>query len=323
MHVLYPELKPFSSGMLEVGQGHRIYLEQSGNPGGIPVLFVHGGPGAGVSCRDRRYFSPDRYHIILFDQRGSGRSLPHASLEHNTTQHLLEDMERIRQYLQLERWVLFGGSWGATLSLVYAETYPNRVLGLILRGIFLARKEDIAWFCEAGASRIFPDYWEDFLYPIPAEERDNLLQAYHRRLTGGNELAKMACAKAWALWEARCATLRPNVDQMEAFGDPRLALPLARLEAHYLLHEAFLGDNQILDRASLLEGIPGTIVHGRYDMVCPLDNAQALHQVWHDSELHIVRDAGHAASEPGITDALVRATRSMSRRFSDEFPVGA
>ncbi len=323
MHVLYPELRPFSSGLLEVGHGHSIYLEQSGNPGGIPVLFVHGGPGAGSSCRDRRYFSPDRYHIILFDQRGCGRSLPHASLQHNTTADLLGDMERIRQHLQLERWVLFGGSWGATLSLVYAETYPNRVMGLILRGIFLARPEDISWYCQAGASRIFPDYWEDFLYPIPEPERDDLLRAYHRRLTGDNELAMMACAKAWALWEARCATLRPSVDLMEACSEPHLALSLARLEVHYLMQDAFLEENQILDRAARLEGIPGIIVHGRYDMICPLDNAQALHHVWHDSELHIIRDAGHAAGEPGITDALVRATRSMSRRFSAEFPLGA
>ena len=323
MHVLYPELKPFSSALLEVGQGHRIYLEQSGNPGGIPVLFVHGGPGGGSSTDDRRYFSPDRYHIIVFDQRGCGRSQPHVSLEHNTTRHLLADMEHIRQYLQLERWLLCGGAWGATLSLVYAETYPNRVLGLILQGVFLGRPEDIGWFCQVGASRVFPDYWEDFLEPIPEAERDNLLLAYHHRLGGSNDLTRMACAKAWALWEARCATLRPSSEMMEACSEPHRALSLARLATHYFRHGAFLGDNQILDQAAMLDGIPGIIVHGRYDMVCPLDNAQALHHVWHDSELHIIRDAGHAASEPGIIDALVRATRSMSRRFSGEFPLGA
>ncbi len=320
MHILYPYIKPYLTQMLSVGDGHEIYMEQSGNPEGIPVLFVHGGPGAGTQKIDRRFFDPERYRIILFDQRGSGRSTPHASLENNTTHHLVSDIEKIREHLEIERWLLFGGSWGSTLSLVYAQSHAEKVMGMILRGIFLCRQKDIHWFYQQGASMIFPDYWEDYLHPIPVAERQDLLKAYYQRLTGSNELAKMACAKAWSLWEAHCATLRPNVDMIEAFADPHRALSLARIEAHYFTHQGFLEENQILNNAAALEGIPGIIVHGRYDMVCPLDNAQSLHHVWHDSELHIIRDAGHASREPSIIDALVRATRSMARRFSDVNP---
>lgn len=316
----YPDIKPFNTHMLAVDDRHQIYVEQSGNPDGLPVLFVHGGPGAGSSRHDRCFFDPDKYHIILFDQRGAGNSLPHADLTDNTTDHLVSDMETIRTALGIEKWVLFGGSWGSTLSLVYAETHPERVLGLILRGIFLCRKEDIDWFYQNGASRIFPDYWEDYLHPIPVAERGDLLEAYHQRLTGSNELAQMACAKAWSLWEARCATLRPNHDLIEAFSDPHTALALARIEAHYFKYSAFMQDNQILNNARRLEGIPGIIIHGRYDMVCPLDNAFALHQAWPEAELHIIREAGHASREPSIVDALIRATRSMARRFGGEPP---
>jgi len=320
MHILYPDIKPYQTQMLSVGDSHEIYLEQSGNPDGIPALFVHGGPGAGTQKMDRRFFDPEHYRIILFDQRGSGRSTPHASLECNTTAHLVADMEAIRLHLGIERWLLFGGSWGSTLSLVYAQAYPQNILGMILRGVFLSRRKDIDWFYQEGASMIFPDYWEDYLHPIPVEERTHLLSAYHQRLTGSNELAKMACAKAWSLWEAHCATLRPSVDLIDAFSDPHRALSLSRIEAHYFMQGSFLDENQILDNARALEGIPGVIVHGRYDMICPLDNAQALHHVWHDSQLHIIRDAGHASREPSIIDALVRATRAMARRFSDDWP---
>lgn len=323
MHILYADIKPYQKQMLPVGDGHELYIEHCGNPQGIPVLFVHGGPGAGCQKQDRCFFDPDRYRIILFDQRGAGRSTPHADLAANNTQNLVADIEKIRQHLQIERWVLFGGSWGATLSLIYAETYPERVMGLILRGVFLCRKQDIDWFYQYGASLIFPDYWEDFVHPIPESERDNLVKAYYQRLTGANELAKMSCAKAWSLWEAHCATLRPNVDVVASFGAPHMALALARIEAHYFMHNSFIEENQILNNAKKLEGIPGIIVHGRYDMVCPLDNAQALHHRWHDSELHIVRDAGHSSREPGTVDALVRATRAMARRFSDEYPTMA
>lgn len=323
MHSLYADIRPYQTQMLPVGDGHALYVEECGNPEGIPVLFIHGGPGAGCSKQDRCFFDPNRYRIVLFDQRGAGRSTPHASLEANTTSHLVADIEAIREALAIDRWVLFGGSWGSTLGLVYAESYPERVMGMILRGIFLCRRQDIQWFYQYGASLIFPDYWEDFVAHVPESERADMVKAYYRRLTGENELAKMACAKAWSIWEARCATLRPNADVVEAFADPHMAVSLARIEAHFFAHDSFLEDDQIIARASALQGIPGIIVHGRYDMVCPLDNAQKLHDVWHDSELHIIRDAGHSSREPSIIDALVRATRDMARRFSDDFPTRA
>jgi len=306
--------------MLDVGDGHQLYLEESGNPDGIPVLFVHGGPGAGCGRQDRCFFDPERYRIILFDQRGSGRSTPHACLDDNHSSALVADMEVIRLHLEVERWLLFGGSWGSTLSLLYAQAYPQRVLGMVLRGVFLCRQQDINWFYQQGASLIFPDYWEDYLHPIPEDERHEMVSAFYRRLTGNNELAKMACAKAWSVWEGRCATLRPNPDVVESFADPHMAIALARIEAHYFYNNAFMAENQLLQQVDKLEGIPGIIVHGRYDMVCPLDNALSLHHLWHDSELHIVRDAGHASREPGIVDALIRATRAMARRFADDYP---
>jgi len=306
--------------MLDVGDGHQLYLEESGNPDGIPVLFVHGGPGAGCGRQDRCFFDPERYRIILFDQRGSGRSTPHACLDDNHSSALVADMEAIRLHLGVERWLLFGGSWGSTLSLLYAQAYPQRVLGMVLRGVFLCRKQDIHWFYQQGASLIFPDYWEDYLHPIPEDERHEMVSAFYRRLIGNNELAKMACAKAWSVWEGRCATLRPNPDVVESFADPHMAIALARIEAHYFYNNAFMAENQLLQQVDKLEGIPGIIVHGRYDMVCPLDNALSLHHLWHDSELHIVRDAGHASREPGIVDALIRATRAMARRFADDYP---
>lgn len=318
MLLLYPEIRPYQTEMLAVGDGHELYLEQCGNPEGIPVLFVHGGPGAGCSKQDRSFFDAGRYRIILFDQRGAGRSMPHASLQANTTPHLIADMEAIRKHLGIEQWLLFGGSWGSTLSLLYAQAHPECVLGMILRGIFLCRQRDIDWFYQEGASLVFPDYWEDYLQPIPKQEQGQLLNAFYQRLTGDNELAKMACAKAWSIWEGHCATLRPNPDVVEVFADPHMALALARIEAHYFYHHSFIEENQILNQVDRLEGIPGIIVHGRYDMVCTLDNAQQLHQRWHDSVLHIVRDAGHASREPGIVDALVRATRTMARRFGDD-----
>ncbi len=315
MLVQYPEIKPFSTRQLQVDPVHTLYIEESGEPEGIPVIFVHGGPGGGSSKTDRCFFDPEKYRIIVFDQRGSGRSTPHAELKDNTSEHLVADIELIRTTLGIERWVLFGGSWGSTLSLLYAQAYPERVMGLILRGIFLCRQQDFHWLFQEGASRIFPDYWEDFLKPIPESERGDLMQAYYSRLTGKNELAKMAAAKAWSLWEGRCATLRPSAKVVDAFADPHKAMSLARIEAHYFVNGGFIEENQILKNASSLEGIPGIIVHGRYDMVCTIDNAQSLHRHWPDSELHIIRDAGHSSSEPGIVDGLIRATRDMSQRF--------
>ncbi len=315
MHILYHELQPYVLHSLEVESPHVLHVEECGNPAGLPVVFVHGGPGAGCEDYHRRFFHPDVYRIILFDQRGCGRSTPHASLENNTTAALVQDMELIRQHLGIERWVLFGGSWGSTLSLVYAQTHPERVLGLILRGIFLCRPQDIHWFYQSGASRLFPDLWEAFLAPIPEEERGDLLTAYYRRLTGDNEVERMAAAKAWSLWEGRTATLRQNPAVVDHFGNPYTALSLARIEAHYFKHDTFLRPDQILADVGKLKGIPGVIVHGRYDVVCPLDNAWALHTAWPEAELRIIPDAGHSASERGPVDALVQATIDMAERY--------
>ncbi|MGD8175793.1 prolyl aminopeptidase [Marinimicrobium sp. ARAG 43.8] len=315
MLTFYPEIKPYQRHQVPVPGGHELYVDESGNPDGIPVLFVHGGPGGGCGKYDRRYFDPELYRIILFDQRGSGRSTPHASLENNTTPDLVADMEVIRARLGVEKWALFGGSWGSTLSLVYAETYPERVLGLILRGIFLCRPKDLQWFYQGGAAQVFPDYWQDFLQPIAEADRGDLIHAYYRLLTGDNDLLKMGAAKAWSLWEGRCATLRPNHDVVESFAKPHKALSLACIEAHYFVNHAFLEPDQIVNRAHRLSGLPGTIIHGRYDMVCPLDNAFALQKAWPEAELQIVREAGHSSSEPGIVDALVRATDALARRL--------
>lgn len=315
MQIFYPEIKPYQRHQIAVEAPHELYVDESGNPDGIPVLFVHGGPGAGCGKYDRRFFDPEVYRIVLFDQRGAGRSRPHASLENNSTQKLVEDMETIRQHLGIEQWVLFGGSWGSTLSLVYAQTYPERVLGMVLRGIFLCRREDIHWFYQEGASRLFPDMWEPFVQQIPEDERGDMVSAYYRQLTGENQIQQMAAAKAWSGWEGRTATLKPCQDLVDSFTEPHRALSLARIEAHYFINDSFLAPNQIIANAHRLAGIPGVIVHGRYDVICPLDNAYALHKAWPGSELHIIREAGHASREPGIVDALIRATDDMAKRL--------
>lgn len=312
---LYPEIRPHYSTQLAVDQGHQLYLEECGNPDGLPVLFLHGGPGSGCEPYHRRFFDPEAYRIVLFDQRGCGRSAPHAELAQNDTWALVRDMETIRAHLGIERWVLFGGSWGSTLSLAYAETHPGRVLGLVLRGIFLCRPEEIRWFYQEGASRLFPDYWEDFLRPIPDEERGDLVSAYHVRLTGEDEIARMAAAKAWSRWEAKTSTLLPRKEVVEHFSNPYRALGLARIECHYFMNDAFLEADQLVRDAGRLRDIPGVIVHGRYDVICPLENAWRLHRAWPRAELRIIPDAGHSAAERGITDALVRATIDMARRF--------
>ncbi len=311
MHPLYPAIKPYNKTTLAVSNLHTLYIEESGDPDGQPILFVHGGPGAGCSSEDRRFFDPEKYRIILFDQRGSGRSTPHAELTNNTTQDLINDIELIRNHLSIDKWVLFGGSWGSTLSLLYAQQHSSCVSGMILRGIFLCRQQDIDWFYQKGASLIFPDYWREFVEPISYNQRNNMVEAYYQLLTGDNELAKMNAAKHWSLWEGRCATLRPNPDVVETFSDTHFALSLARIEAHYFLNHSFIQENQILDNMEALENIPATIIHGRYDIICPLDNAIALHRAWPSAELHIIREAGHASRDPGIVDALVRATDEM------------
>jgi proline iminopeptidase len=310
---LYPRIEPYVAHRLDVDGGHGLYIEECGNTDGIPALFLHGGPGAGCSASHRRFFDPARYRIVLFDQRGSGRSTPHAGLERNTTWDLVADIERIRELLGIDEWLVFGGSWGSTLALAYAETHPSRVTALVLRGIFLCRPEEIHWFYQEGANRVFPDYWRDFLAPIPEPEQGDLLHAYHRRLTGDDEAVKLAAAKAWSVWEGRCATLLPDAGIREAFADPRMALSLARIESHYFVNQSFLRPNQLLAEAGRLADIPGVIIHGRYDLICPLRSALELHQVWPRADLQVIPDAGHAAFEPGIARALVAATD----RFAD------
>ncbi len=315
MKDLYPAIKPYASQCLEVSGGHQLYIEQIGNPEGIPALFLHGGPGAGCEPYHRRFFDPQAYRVVLFDQRGCGRSTPHAGLTHNTTWELVADIEAIRQALGIERWLLFGGSWGSTLALAYAETHPEQLLGLILRGIFLCREEEISWFYQSGASKIFPDYWADFIAPIPHAERADLLQAYHRQLTGENEIKRMAAAKAWSVWEGRTASLKPNPAVVDFFSRPHTALSLARIECHYFVNHAFLRPNQLLEDAPKLAGIPGVIVQGRYDLICPMTSAWELHRAWEGSELRVIPDAGHSAAEPGIRRALIETTDRFAREM--------
>ncbi len=316
MPELYPDILPFAVHRLAVDDRHTLYVEECGTAKGVPALFLHGGPGAGCEPYHRRFFDPSRYRVVLFDQRGAGRSVPHADLTDNTTWHLVADIERIRERLGIERWLVFGGSWGSTLALAYAQTHPERVSALVLRGIFLCRDDEIHWFYQEGASRLFPDYWADFLAPVAPADRHDMLGAYHRLLTGSDDIARMAAAKAWSTWEGRTATLLPSPAVVSHFGDPHVALSLARIECHYFVHQAFLRPSQLLEDVGRLADIPAVIVHGRYDAVCPLENAWALHHAWPGSELAIVPDAGHAASEPGIRSALVEATDRFARTLA-------
>jgi proline iminopeptidase len=315
MQVLFPEIKPYKRHQLKVSDLHELYLDEAGNPAGIPVLFVHGGPGGACDSSSRRFYDPAVFRIITFDQRGCGRSTPHGELKNNTTQDLIADIEAIRVYLHVDDWVLFGGSWGSTLSLLYAQQYPKHVRALILRGIFLCRQQDCDWLYKEGANRVFPDYWEELVKGIPEVERGDLVNAYYSRLIGDDELARMAAAKAWSAWEGNCSKLRPSSEVLARFTKPHNALALARIECHYFRNGGFIGENQILANMDSIKAIPGRIVHGRYDMICPLDNALSLHQLWPASELHIVRDAGHSASEPGTVDALIRATQDIAKNF--------
>jgi len=312
MRTLYPQTEPYARHSLAVAEPHVLHVEEYGNPGGIPVVFLHGGPGAGCEAWHPGFFDPLRYRVVLFDQRGAGRSTPHASLQDNSTWDLVSDIEQLRQYLGIDSWVVFGGSWGSTLALAYVETHPQRVLGMVLRGVFLCRpQQEIQWFYQHGASRLFPDYWQDFVAPIPEAERGDLVNAYYQRLAGDNELARMAAAKAWALWEGRTATLIENPDVEGHFSDPYTALSLARIECHYFINDCFLEPNQLLRDAGRLADIPGYIVHGRYDVLCPVDNAWALHQAWPGSQLTITPGTGHSAAEPANIDALVTATDAL------------
>lgn len=317
MQVLYPEIKPYREHKVNVDAPHVLHVEECGNPDGIPVLFLHGGPGAGCEPYHRRFFDPQKYRIVLFDQRGCGRSTPHGCLELNTTQHLVADIEAIRNLLQIDDWVLFGGSWGSTLALVYAQTHPECVRGMIVRGIFLSRQKDLDWFYKDGANRVFPDAWTDLIKPVRENMRNDLITAYDKLLHSNNDLQRMSAAKAWSAWEGHCATLRPNTNVLDHFTDTHTAVSLALIEVHYFKHHSFLEENQILRDMDRIKHIPGMIVHGRYDMICPLDNATDLHHEWVNSELQIIRDAGHSAAEAGITDALVRATDEMARKVGE------
>ena len=315
MLVLYPAIKPYRQHSIAVDDLHTVYIEECGNPDGLPVLVVHGGPGSGCNRDMRRFFDPELYRIILFDQRGSGRSTPHAELKDNNTGKLLEDMEQIRHELGVDQWLLFGGSWGATLSLLYAQKHPDLVKGMILRGTFLCRQEDLDWLYRDGANRVFPDKWKALFDLIPDNEREDILTAYHRLLNGENDLLRMSAAKAWASWEAHCSTLSTCNKLMNSFNDPHLALSMARMETHYFVNKGFIEENQILDNMDKISQVPAIIVHGRYDMVCPLENAYALHQKWVSSQLRVIREAGHSSTDQGIIDALIHATQDMADRF--------
>lgn len=314
MRTLYPDIHPYKDHAIQVDETHTLYVEESGNAEGIPVVFVHGGPGSGTNPACRSFFNPELYRIILFDQRGAGLSKPHASLENNTTQDLISDMEAIRHALGVDEWLVFGGSWGATLSLLYAQAFPERVSGLILRGVFLGREQDIHWLYQEGASRIFPDHWQGFLKPIPDDQHEDLLAAYYQQLTSKNELERMAAAKAWSLWEGQCSTLLPHQEVTSNYTDPHLALSMARIEAHYFVNKNFIEPNQIINDAHKIQDIPTTIVHGRYDMVCPLEQAYDLYEALPNSELHIVRNAGHSSFEKSTIDNLVKATDEFAQK---------
>lgn len=304
----YPPITPFRHDMLDVGDGHQIYWEECGNPTGKPVIFLHGGPGAGCNENHRRLFDPTRYRIVLFDQRGCGRSVPHAHLEANTTWDLVNDIERLRVLLGIERWQVFGGSWGSTLALAYAQTHPHRVTEIIVRGIFTARQQELSWFYQYGASMIFPEAWEKFIAPVPEAERGDLMVAYHRLLNNENQQVQLAAAQAWSKWEGHAISLLPNPRFVEEFAEPHHALAVARIENHYFVNAGFFTPDQLMLNAGKLEQIPGIIVQGRYDVICPPQTAWELHKAWPNSELTIIADAGHAVTEPGILDQLIRAT---------------
>lgn len=315
MRKLYPAIEPYQTHRVAVDGTHTLYVEECGNPAGIPVVFLHGGPGAGLSPYHRRFFNPAYFRIVLFDQRGAGHSTPFAELEDNTTWHLVADMEALRELLEIERWVVFGGSWGSTLALAYAETHPERVLGLVLRGIFLGRPEEVHWlYGGGGAAWIRPEGWQRFVDAIPAGERDDLLGAYWRRLTSGDPAVRVAAAQAWAGWESSTLTLEDSAQTVAEFTQPEVAVSLARLEAHYFRHDAWLAPNQLLENIGRVRRIRTSIVQGRYDIICPPRTAYELARAWPEADLRIVL-AGHAASEPAIVDALIEATDRMADRY--------
>lgn len=313
LRTLYPPIEPYDSGMLDVSDGNALYWEVCGNPDGKPAVMLHGGPGAGCTAEHRRQFDPAAYHIVLFDQRNCGRSRPHAgdpavSLEANTTWHLVADMERLREHLGIERWQVFGGSWGSALALAYAQRHPGRVTELVLRGIFTLRPFELYWFYQEGASLIFPDLWESYLAPIPDDERDDLITAYRSRLESPDRAVRVAAARAWAGWESRTVRLLPDAELAETFSEPDFAVAFARIENHYFVNGGFLEEEQLIRDVRAIRHIPAVIVQGRYDVCTPAATAWDLHRAWPEAEFHLVGDAGHAFNEPGILHRLIEAT---------------
>ena len=309
MKDLYPPIEPYNQGKLKVSDLHTIHYEESGNPDGKPVIFLHGGPGGGIAPMYRQYFDPQQWRIVIFDQRGCGQSTPYAELRENTTWDSVEDIEKLRQELGIDRWVVFGGSWGSTLSLAYAQTHPERCKGLILRGIFMLRPSEIRWFYQEGANHIYPDAWQEYLKPIPLEERHDLLSAYHKRLTSEDRQVRLEAARAWAVWEASTSKLIPSKASKLRFGQAEFAEAFARIECHYFVNRGFFErENQLIDNVDRISHLPGVIVQGRYDVVCPMISAWELHQVWQSAEFIVIEDAGHSVSEPGIKDALIKAS---------------
>ncbi|OOG61463.1 prolyl aminopeptidase [Rhodanobacter sp. B04] len=306
---LYPEIEPFDSGMLKVSELHTLYYEQSGNPNGKPVVFLHGGPGGGTNAKCRRFFDPAIYRIVLFDQRGCGKSMPHAELTDNTTWDLVADIERLRGHLAIDRWQVFGGSWGSTLALAYAQAHPDKVTELVLRGIFMLRRWELEWFYQKGCDALYPDAWETYLNAIPEAERGDLMSAYHRRLTSTDPKTRTDAARAWSVWEGATSFLWQDPAHIESSAEDEFALAFARIECHYFVNGGFFAhDDQLLRNVDRIRNIPAVIVQGRYDVVCPLRSAWDLHRAWPEADLHIVQDAGHSAFEPGILHELVEAT---------------
>ena len=309
---LYPEIEPYETGMLDVGEGHSLYYERVGTPGAKPAVFLHGGPGGGMAPDHRRQWDPELYDVLLFDQRGCGKSLPFAEIEHNDTWRIVEDIERLREMCGHQKWQAFGGSWGSTLALAYAQKYPDRVSELVLRGVFLARQQEKSWLYDYGASEIMAEQWDAFTGLIPEAERGDLVRAYYNRLTSEDEATRLAAAREWSLWEGHVATLLPNEDLLESFGDPAKAVPFARICAKFFLENFFLEEGELLRNVDALAGIPGIIVQGRHDICTPPGAAWALKKAWPEADLWIVPDAGHSAGEPGIVDGLVRATDKLA-----------
>lgn len=315
MYPLYPTIKPYKHYELSLDKPHLVYVEETGNPKGKPVVVLHPGPGSGGDSYLRRFFDPEIYRIILFDQRGCGRSQPNGETYKNTTQDLIADIETIRQYLKIERFILFGGGWGSLLALLYAEAFPQQVGALMLYQIFLGRQRDIDWFYQQGANQIFPDYWEHFIQLVPEKDRQHISQYYADSLKGDNELARMAAAKHWSLWQGQCSSLHPHAERIEQYRDPHFALTLAKLETHYIVHHYFIKENQVLDNAHKIVELPVYLIHGRYDMVCPLGGAWDLHKALPASTLRVIRDANHSDREAGMIDALITVSKEIHQNL--------